>query len=254
MEIKYLEWNLHAMGGEGYSIPKFTTQYIKSVDIFVLTEFCSAKGWETFKSEIEKDFDVFVSPYFSKQCNQVCIGLRKEIDYKLLSVVTADVCNIMVPEYLQIDIEIEGRELSIIGTRIKTQNDDSKVFQYNYLKKILRNIDTFICLGDFNCVHRVLSNKFKTVANVYGPRVKDGYHSFVFNKSDDNKRGLDWIIFKGVDVYNGYEDKKQSPNATYDWSFISSENGYRDKTKNDYLGIRGLPDHAILKGMVKIEV
>lgn len=29
-------------------------------------------------------------------------------------------------------------------------------------------------------------------------------------------------------------------------------NGYLGKTENDYLGIKGLPDHAMLKGMVKI--
>jgi len=62
-----------------------------------------------------------------------------------------------------------------------------------------------------------------------------------------------WIISKGVaDVYNGYPDAENSPYATYDWSFLTVENGYGTKKENDYLGINGLPDHAILKGMIKI--
>ncbi len=36
MELKYLEWNVHAMGGIGYEIPAFVSNYINSVDVFVL--------------------------------------------------------------------------------------------------------------------------------------------------------------------------------------------------------------------------
>ena len=52
MEIKYLEWNLHAMGGIGYEIPSFISNYINSVDIFVLVEFCTSNGWGEFKHDI----------------------------------------------------------------------------------------------------------------------------------------------------------------------------------------------------------
>lgn len=249
MEIKYLEWNLHAMGGKGYSIPEFIPQYIKSVDVFVLTEFCSTNGWEKFKREIEKDFDIYTSPFVSKDYNQICIGLRRPIKYKLLSIVTVDVCDINIPEYLRIDIEIDGKKLSVIGTRIKSQGK-TKEFQYNYLKDALRNVETVICLGDFNCVYNVLSKKFSEIADVYGPRVSKGYHSYVFDNG--NMRGLDWVIAKGLNVYNGYSDKVQTPIATYDWDFINSTNGYGNKTKDDHLNINGLPDHAILKGMFRI--
>ena len=53
MEIKYLEWNLHAMGGRGYEIPKFVVNYLKTADVFVLTEFCQTKGWEDFQYALE---------------------------------------------------------------------------------------------------------------------------------------------------------------------------------------------------------
>lgn len=116
---------------------------------------------------------------------------------------------------------------------------------------IYSNIDRFLCLGDFNCVHNTLSEYFSSVAEVYGPRIVNDYHSFVFK--DGDRVGLDWLVEKGLDsVYNGYQDVKCSPIATYDWSFLTEENGYLGKTENDYLGIKGLPDHAMLKGMVKI--
>ena len=251
MEIKYLEWNLHAMGGiKKYEIPSFVSKCVDSVDIFVLVEFYTSNGWGRFKQDLEKEFDLYCSPFVSKGYNQVCIGVRRNLMYKLIAVKTVDVGDVNRPEFLQVDIEIENKMLSIIGTRIKTESN-TKSDQYEYLKNCFNSIDRFLCLGDFNCDHTTLSRSFSSVAEVYGPRVVNGYHSFVFK--DDNKVGLDWLVKKGVDsVYNGYQDVKDSPFATYDWSFLTEKNGYLKKQKNNYLGIRGLPDHAILKGMVKI--
>lgn len=249
MEIKYLEWNLHAMGGKEYKIPPFVSECINSVDIFVLVEFCSSNGWNEFKGNIENEFDLYCSPFVSGY-NQVCIGVRKDLKYKLIAVKTVDVCDVNRPEFLQVDIEIENERLSIIGTRIKTESN-TKQKQYDYLIDCFNNIDRFLCLGDFNCVCNTLSTIFSSVAEVYGPRILNNYHSYVFK--NDNKVGLDWIVSKDLEsVYNGYEDKIYSPNATYDWSFLTKENGYSKKNKNNYLGINGLPDHAILKGMIII--
>lgn len=249
MEIKYLEWNLRAMGGNGYEIPKFICDYVNKVDIFVLVEFCMGNGWDIFKKSL-KEFDLYCSPYVSKGYNQVCIGIRKNINYKLLSVISKDICDVNIPEFLQVDIEIEKKKVSIIGTRIKNKTKTQQQ-QFNYLKSYLKNIEVFFCLGDFNAVSTTLLNNFSSFASVYGPRILNRYHSFVHENG--NACGLDWLISKGVtDVYNGYMDAKDNPYATYDWSFLTSANGYGAKTKYDFLGINGLPDHAILKGMIKI--
>ena len=249
MEIKYLEWNLHAMGGEGYEIPQFICEYINKTDVLVLVEFCLGSGWDRFKNAM-KEFDLYCSPFVSKGYNQVCIGIRKTINYKLLSVISKDVCDANIPELLQVDIEIAEKKVRLLGTRIRTQTG-TKFQQFEYLKGYLKKFDIFLCLGDFNAVNKTLSNVFSSVASVYGPRILNGYHSFVHKNSDTC--GLDWVLSKGItDVYNGYLDAKDSPYATYDWSFVNSVNGYGNKTQNDYLGIVGLPDHAILKGMIKI--
>ena len=70
MEIKYLEWNLHAMGGEEYEIPTFVSKFINFVDVFVLVEFCTSKGWGEFKNELEIYFDLYCSSFF-KFCKYV---------------------------------------------------------------------------------------------------------------------------------------------------------------------------------------
>ena len=99
-------------------------------------------------------------------------------------------------------------------------------------------MDRYICLGDFNCISKVLCQTFDGEAVVYGPRILNNYHSYVFE--DRGCQGLDCTLIK-VKTY-----------ATYDWSFVNQENGYGDKTERDYLNIRGLPDHAILKGMIEL--
>lgn len=72
--------------------------------------------------------------YVSKGYNQVCIGIRKDINYKLLSVLSKNICDINIPELLQVDIEIERKKLSIVGIRIKIQNK-TKSQQFEYLNR-----------------------------------------------------------------------------------------------------------------------
>ena len=255
MILKYLEWNLHAQGGRDYCIPGFVPKYLKQVqvDLFVLVEFKIAKGWSDFTEELESDFDLYCSPYATQEYNQVCIGLRKTAFGEPNAIITADnMCNGNIPEYLRVDIPLQGKNLSIIGTRIKTQSG-TKNEQYAWLKEQLSGIERYICLGDFNCVSTVLSQTFDGEAVVYGPRISNNYYSYVFEDGESRFRGLDWALIKGANrVYNGYGDSVDSPYATYDWSFVNQENGYGDKTERDYLNIRGLPDHAILKGMIKL--
>lgn len=250
MKIKYLEWNLHAMGNLQYQMPLFIFDYLKDVDVFVLVEFRIGRDWETIVKKLN-DFNLYCSQYSTDNYNQVCIGIRRSLTYKINSVSSSDLCDVNKPEFLKVDINIENKSLTIIGTRIKSQGTKhNKDLQFDFLKKEFNKITRLICLGDFNCTQRTLSNKLSTSVDVFGPRIVNNYHSFVHENG--NKSGLDWIISKGVSrVYNDYSDRKISPFATYDWSFINELNGYGRKTKEDYLGINNLPDHAILKGMIE---
>lgn len=257
MELSYLEWNVNARGGRDYQIPSFIGNYLKPVDIFVLVEFCASNGWENFKNSMEEDYDLYVSPFSSMGFNQVCIGISKKLKYKLKSVKTLDISDHFKPEFLRVDIELEQKILTIIGTRIKSQEDyefkvKTKTEQLYFLKDYIRNIDNgVLCTGDFNELQSSLKDIFTPIAECYGPRIVKNYYSYVFENGD--KRGLDWALTKNVSkVFNGYDDKKDSPYASYDWTFVSEANGYGNLTKDEYLGIKGLPDHAILKGMISL--
>lgn len=258
MKLNFLEWNLHAQGGRDYCIPKFVPEYLKQVHLFVLVEFKNANGWSAFTKELESEFDLYCSPYAAQEYNQICIGVRKTAFGKPNAIITADnLCNGNIPEYLRVDIPLQGKNLSIIGTRIKTQ-PGTKNEQYAWLKEQLSGIDRYICLGDFNCAFKFLCQTFDR-ETVYGPRISNNYYSYVFEDGEFRFQGLDWALIKGekedeVKVYNDYDDSERSPVATYDWSFVNQENGYGNKTKGDYLNIRGLPDHAILKGMIELKI
>ena len=250
MVLKYLEWNLHAKGGYGYNqIPDFIVRHLEPVDIFVLVEFRQTDNWNEFKSKL-KDFDLYCSPYVPKGYNQVCVGVRKSLGYELLSVVSCDVCDMSKPEFLDVGIKPDGKEIRIVGTRIKTGG--LREPQVEYLKKYLEDIERFVCLGDYNVVQTTLTNEFSEIGDVYGPRIRNGYYSYVHEEGDQPYCGLDWLISKGIkNVYNGYSNKDDSPRATYDWSFVTESNGYGNKTVEEHLDIDGLPDHAILKGMIE---
>lgn len=259
MVLKYLEWNLHAMGGQGYKIPDFVAACVKEkeVDFFVLVEFCVSDGFDNFR-RILSDFDLYYSPYASGY-NQVCIGIRKQLPYRLLSVLTENICDANIPEFLQVDVELGGEALSLMGTRIKTQSH-TKAAQFAFLNYHLSTLPRYICLGDFNALSEFIKNHLPAASeNIYGPRTTNGYYSHVI--TEKTKKGdsvavevaLDWLIAKNVkSIYNGYDDASRSPYATFDWTFVTPNNGYHEKTAHDYLGMRGLPDHAILMGRIEI--
>lgn len=256
MEIRYLEWNLNARGNKNYTFPSFVPEYIiqqdknTDIDILVLLEFRNGNNWNVFKETLEKEFDLYISPYVSSNYNQVCIALRRSRNFQIDKIIVEDSFDINIPEFLQIDVHINEKQLSIIGTRIKTQGN-SKINQYQFLKTRLTSLNTALCLGDFNCVFNTLKNNMGNGLDVYGPRITNNYYSFVFK--DGSRQGLDWAITKGIScVKNPYDDIVESPYATYDWEFIKYKNGYKNKTEKDYLNIEGLPDHAILKGAIDI--
>lgn len=250
MAYRYLIWNIRAMGDRRYEFPTWLCNYLKNVEIIILTEFRIGLNWLDFYNELSKEYDIYVSPYSSESLNQVCIALKKD-KFDVLSVRTVDIKDVNIPEYLELLVkDKDNKEFSIIGTRIKSQTD-TKLEQYEYLNDVIANKEICFCGGDFNCDSSYLK-EYITAGIVYGPRTKDNKkHSFVFENG--NRIGLDWIISKGLNkISNPYSDKRESPYATYDWNFVINENGYGNKTKDDFLGIKGLPDHAILKGEFEV--
>lgn len=259
MKINYLEWNIKSAGNKNHIIPLWIAGYLIknrteiTVDIIVLTEFRCGKNWDHFKNILEKEYNIFISPYTSANINQVCIALKREKKFKVKSIITENIYNTEIPELLQLNVLVDDqsqKEFAIIGTRIKTQGNKKKE-QIAFLNNKLKTLETCLCIGDFNCTNRKLQELLSSEIEVYGPRIVNDYYSFVHK--DHKKIGLDWLISKGLkNVNNPYDDQKESPYATYDWEFINKDYGYGDKSKEDYLNIKGLPDHAILLGQFEL--
>lgn len=263
-QYTYLEWNVNARGGNGgkYTIPDWLSNYTTLTDIVVLTEFRCDNNWEKFKSDMEKEYYVFVSPYTTEWYNQVLVAVKKS-KFKVESVKTIDIMDDILPEFLRVDLitKESNTNISVIGVRIKIGNkkDPDRFLkrnkQYIKLNDILKEIPVFLCIGDFNPKKHEEMENLLDAGKRYGPRtVKREYYSLVGDYG--GKYSQDWLFVKGIEVKdkNPFPCHDKSPNATYCWTFISKEHGYAGKTKEDYLGIDGLPDHAMLMGAFEIRM
>ncbi len=251
--MTYMEWNLHGSGGRN-RVPDFVAQEIlkRKFDIVVLTEFNAGAGWENFRAIIKKHYELYLSPY-AEGYNQVCIAL-KEGCFDVLRVDAVNAVDYQMPELLRLDTEEKKKKekLTIVGARIKTQRH-AKAVQRKFLGDYLRRIpyQKLICLGDFNYPLGELKEDMAGL-EVLGPRTANGLYSYVC--SDGRKMGKDWIISRGIPRFeNPFADKKESPYATYDWSFVTHPNGYGYRLSEDPLIDLPLPDHAILMGEFCLE-
>lgn len=252
MILNYIEWNGHAMGNYEYQIPVFISEKIKETqtDVFMLCEFIQGQGFNYFNEEL-KDYKLFISPKATvRGYNQICIGIRKSLDFELLGVYNIDTTDPFLPEFLHIKIKIEEIILNLIAIRIKTQGNTQQK-QFAFLKSYLHQIEgAILCCGDFNCTCLKVQEIIGEVGVVYGPRRFNNKYSYVFQ--DGNQQALDHIIVRGEKrVFNPYTDYLESPLATYDFSFVTKHNGYGNKTADSYLSDGELPDHALLKGAVE---
>ena len=257
-----MAWNIHGAGGYGnYAIPNFVADKIlnKNVDIAIIVEFITGKGWDYLIGTLEKSYDIFISPYTSG-INQVMIALKKEKGFEVKRILTENPIEKEKPEFLQVETELEGKSFAIIGVRIKTQGKQIDS-QFEFLKDHLKTLENsnVLCAGDFNVWKTPLSKKLKldktSKYNIFTPEYSmvDGDFntldtwSAVIKNSKTNVVGkalIDHIIAKGL----GIKDLK------YSWDFVSEKNGYGNLKPEDYKShLVGLPDHAILSATVELE-
>lgn len=262
MEYTFLEWNIQgAGGGNNYKIPKFITNTIleKKPDIVVLVEFFIGQNFDYIRQQFEEDYSIFISPFAYKH-NQVLIALKKDKfkEENIKNVITNNIMDQECPEYLQVDIDKEGKKFSIIGARIKTggsKNDRKK--QFSFLDNKFKILNKVICIGDFNVTVENAQHLFN-FADVYAPRIVDYDSSKIvrwsFVHKNRNKVGIDLIVSKNILISKDVEDDlskqgKYKMYANYDWGFISDENGYAKLSSDDYITeFTGKPNHAILIG------
>lgn len=250
--ITFTGWNLHAMGGNEYIIPKFVPDVIlqENSDAVVLTEFSiAASNFECFKENIEKKYDLFISPYAANGRNQIAILIKKGA-LNINDMITVNPFDNGKPEILQINLIYKDMPLSIIAVRIKTQAKKIEE-QFRFLTTYLQSIKTdFICVGDFNATEKHLDlqfNGFKIGTPLhdkkkyYTDNWYDNY-SYLFVKENviSGAAALDHVI-----VNNGIVKE-----IKYNWEFIKRSNIYPKANRiikgNMWNVPKGYPDHAVL--------
>ncbi len=264
MEIR--EWNIGMAAtipsNGGYILSSWIIDKIteKNPDCIVLTEFVVSKGIEYFFRVLEeKEYYWFISS--STKQNGILIALKKKtydfietMDYGKSNVNTNEILSgNNQPDYYEITVGWEGKPLTIIGTRIRVDLDSEessfKQDQFKALDDRLSSIkNNVICVGDFNAYwpgiwktpkNYMLPKTSKTYS-LYTPQYGKGkWYSYV---GKNNKLvQLDHLI-------TNITGKKIE--VKYDWDFLNPLM-YGHSISSDSYKPSGLPDHAILKAMVR---
>src|SRR5690554_2847078 len=129
--MKLLVWNINQRSS-GEEIPPFVSEMIKNTnaDIVVLTEFLSAANANSekikkFKDSLSEKYYTFCNEKRDKErekANGIFIAVKKgfaEINGAPNEDLKTDYKEEDQPNFLQLDIVVEGKPISIIGTRIQ---------------------------------------------------------------------------------------------------------------------------------------
>lgn len=292
MKISCMEWNINGRGGaNGIDFPDFIADEIrlKNPDIVILVEFFKRVGWENFCMELSKDYILCLSEDYGPSKNQVLIAIVKKLNpvienikshihqgRQLLEIPGLEYLH---PEFSQADTTIERdgerKHLSVIGTRIKTQDENAIYYnrrkQFELLANHIIGISSpIIVTGDFN--HGAIFNEgqlnqqydrdnedqrrfynYQMMLRILGEKYTVGTpgnkaygkkYSFVMNAKDKKGNSVkikqDHFISCGLNLLN----------CDYGWSFVQANPElYNHKQCTDYLGVAaGIPDHAYLYG------
>lgn len=283
--LSVMVWNIHQQGGYGEGkIPLFVIDEIKKADIAILTEFCTrgprcAKGREQFIQALEAaGYQCCVSD--NGTGNDVLIAVRKEYPIKSVDWEPCykgeDEDPERVPENLQVDIDVGGETVSVLGVRIKTTADFGmrrSQFAHWLLPRLSKIKNPVIVAGDFNNNRRGVEAKFdkdrvpKTqrwsivqMDHMLAERFPDKKEA-VIRKTPaggsifeaESRRGPEFECAEDHFLIRGLRCEKL---FDYDRDFAKGkagkERGYM--LSDDFFDVpAGLPDHAILRGEFLLE-
>lgn len=243
--MRIIEWNINQRSNWNAkgSIPVWVSDEINKLkpEVAIITEFSKTLNWLNEFAYKLNEYNVFTST--NPRGNEILIAVKKEI--KIIAIKELPFQQ-LTANFLQINVEHQGKPLTIIGVRIKI---DDKINELNQLSAYLGSLDAenVIVLGDFNVWHTWASKDKNWLLpqdyKVEGPKFRMNYPdwtsltkwSFVFN--DNNKGPIDFAVTKGVTINN----------LDYLWSFLENKKYTGCKDADKYKGDEsGSPDHAIL--------
>lgn len=300
--MKIFVWNINQRSS-GQEIPPVVSKEILKyeADIVILTEFISATDEKRLRNIQKFIYDDGISTKYDcyynvsrKDSNGILIAIREDFKNsnnikinKPVECMEANNKHQEQPNFLQLNIIVNEKPVSIIGTRIRIgstsrsdliERREQVLSLIDHLDKLKvrdkEKYENIIIAGDFNNLK--ISGKeteyYLTERKNYHGTVRfDTYNYHILKDDFYNYAGMDVSTPKSepnkptwswVDKYrNKYKQdhiisRGVNVSATeYVWDFVNKDNGYSGKNPQDYKSsLVGYPDHAILIADVELLV
>ena len=293
--MKLLVWNINQRSS-GEEIPPFVSEMIKNTnaDIVVLTEFLSAANANSekikkFKDSLSEKYYTFCNEKRDKErekANGIFIAVKKgfaEINGAPNEDLKTYYKEEDQPNFLQLDIVVDGKPISVIGTRIQVCEDMTRSAYIERRQQLVSLVEHIVKLGNENIIVAGDFNNAKirgdeaadylTVRDNYRGKVTFDTYNYHIMKGIFAKAGLTVFTPLGEQYscgFNLYEGKPSNgylkedhiittknlkvENSKYCHSFIENYEidkewelrWNRRKKKHEYVIVEAYPDHAIL--------
>ncbi len=256
--LKILEWNIQLQSRTGARIADIVADEIReqTADIIVLTEFVLCKNWEQFKERLESlGYGVYcvkeIRKANGKGWNEVLIAVKHNPSIIVNDTIIDEMPNMPFPEgpnFLRVDIEIDGKPLAIIGTRFPP--DDDMEIRKKRLDALVEYVGSIripvVIAGDFNngnYAHRLWN--WELIVDTFG--------------------GAGCVLYTPIERYswkrNGYEGGFKIDhivardvtltNPLYSWDFMKRDTLIYANGDNFQPPV-GYPDHAVLTANIEV--
>ena len=244
-------WNINQRSGLGRQIPDVVVTELRQLnaDIICLTEYVKTESHNLFCARLQDiGYEVFEDDRSLEFGNEILVAIKSSLisDSKFTTIDNDD----SNPNFLRVTVNIFGKELNIVGTRIKTGGKDiiedfkeRKIQLDNLISNLPASHENTIILGDFN------NGFFKQNDDIHSYQGKAReFYSYPLLKSIMSKAGL--TVYTPSDL-NSWKYCKLDHilanipivNENYSWEFLKNP---------DYKSQVGYPDHAILSATVSL--
>jgi endonuclease/exonuclease/phosphatase family metal-dependent hydrolase len=295
--MKLLVWNINQRSS-GKEIPPFVSEMIMDfntdADIVVLTEFLSAANANSekikkFKDSLSKKYYTFCNEKRDKErekANGIFIAVKKgfaEINGAPNEDLKTDCKEEDQPNFLQLDIVVEGKPISIIGTRIQVGGGVTRSAYIESRLQLISLVEHLVKLGNKNIIvagdfnnakirgdeaadyltvrdnyrgkvtfdtynYHIMKGIFATAGlTVFTPPGEQYSYGFKLDrdgKLDNGRFKEDHIVTKNLKVENSKYCHSFIENYKIDKEWERRWN--RRKKKYEYVIVEAYPDHAIL--------
>lgn len=283
-KLEILNWNLNFGADEATHPAPFISDYISGFDVIVFDEVVLNDDLESLIHQAGY-YNIFSSMRdFKKNSNQIVIATKKQLNGTLVR--DALPCNTelneALPNFLQVQIEVENSFYNIIGVRILSEIKEKQFRQCDKLVSFIKSqqdmIDNTIIVGDFNC------GQLKGDASITYEKVKGKYQytssgeisqlsfynfhiikelfaeNFVLQETYGEQKSWGISLYQNAINYGGAKikndlvihSKSLEVTSNYSWDYVRNnyklylgmleQNEHRIGNKIEH----GFPDHAIL--------